>query len=503
MRRSIVGILIAIAGVAALAAAMTPFRLQLAEAVPALLLLIPVVVGAIVGGYVAGVICVAVGFLVLDLVFVSPNFTFQLSGLEVWAAFAVYLLIMLATARSVERMRSARARERRRNIEINELFALSGLLVQDIPLDSLLPAIVTSLAATFDCRQVGLFVPEDSGFRIAASSGSPFSDDVVDQIISIRDHATLLPSPVGRSAQVVVLPLTATGRKVGVLALTARTGIEHEQEQLLTFANQIALAIERARLREKGLQLRLAEERARLAKVLVAAVSHDLRAPLSSIKASASILSDSGFVLTADDRDRLASLIDIQTDRLTGLVQSLLDMSRIQSGVLTPSRSPVALADLIGAVVGDLVPELIDQEVVVTMPDDLPPADVDPLLIGRVLTNLLMNAATHGPRDTPITISARSDSPRTLEVSVIDCGQGVRPERRTEIFDLNSVRTEGDAGTGLGLIIARTFVEAHGECIWVTDAPGGGTRFTFTVPSCPLGADSMMGAPAVVANSHN
>ena len=144
------------------------------------------------------------------------------------------------------------------------------------------------------------------------------------------------------------------------------------------------------------------------------------------------------------------------------------------------------------------MPELIDQEVVVTMPDDLPPADVDPLLIGRVLTNLLMNAATHGPRDTPITISARSDSPRTLEVSVIDCGQGVRPERRTEIFDLNSVRTEGDAGTGLGLIIARTFVEAHGECIWVTDAPGGGT-----VPSCPLGADSMMGAPAVVANSHN
>ncbi len=503
MKRSVVGTSIAFVGIAVLAIVLMPYRSNLDVGIPALLLLIPVVVGSIVGGYLAGAICVVGGFLVLDLLFVEPFLSVTHSAPEVWAALAIYLLIMVTIARVVDRMRTARAAERRRNIEMKELFALSELLVKDMPLDRLLPAIVTSLALTFDLRQVGLFLPEGDRFRCAASTGEPFSDEVVDQITSSRARAALVDSPPGRADQVMILPLTATAKRVGILALTARSDREEEQGPLLIFANQIALAVERAELREQALQSILTEEAARLAKVLVAAVSHDLRAPLASIKASSSVLSDDDLPLSTEDRRQLTSLIDVQADRLSGMVQSLLDMSRIQSGVLTPSRSPISLAELVGAVVDDLVPTLVDNEVVVTVPDDLPFADIDPMLIGRVLTNLLMNAANHGPSDTPITVNARADSADTLELSVTDCGPGVRPERRAEIFDLLSVRSSSDAGTGLGLIIARTFVEAHGECIWVADDPDGGARFIFTVPSCQRSLDNGSRELELAANSHH
>jgi len=107
---------------------------------------------------------------------------------------------------------------------------------------------------------------------------------------------------------------------------------------------------------------------------------------------------------------------------------------------------------------------------------------VDATLISRVLTNLVQNAIRYSPKDTPITISARLSHPDTIEVSVTDHGPGVSPSRRDEIFTL-FVRRADDAGAGLGLTIAQTFIEAHGQRIWVEDAPGGGARFCFTLPT--------------------
>ena len=111
----------------------------------------------------------------------------------------------------------------------------------------------------------------------------------------------------------------------------------------------------------------------------------------------------------------------------------------------------------------------------------LPPVDVDTTVICRVLTNLVQNAIRHSPKDSPITLSARLTAPDTIEVSVTDQGSGVSPSRRDEIFTLFARRAD-DAGAGLGLTIAKTFVEAHGQRIWVADAPGGGARFCFTLP---------------------
>jgi two-component system sensor histidine kinase KdpD len=143
--------------------------------------------------------------------------------------------------------------------------------------------------------------------------------------------------------------------------------------------------------------------------------------------------------------------------------------------------SPTRLSDLLDSVLADLPPSTRNQTPTVDLPADLPPLAIDFVLISRVLNNLLQNAMRHSPRDAPISVSARMTGPDTVTVCVTDCGPGVPPERRDEIFHL-LVRRAGDTGSGLGLAIAKTFVEAHQQRIWVQNSPGGGARFCFTLP---------------------
>jgi two-component system, OmpR family, sensor histidine kinase KdpD len=169
-------------------------------------------------------------------------------------------------------------------------------------------------------------------------------------------------------------------------------------------------------------------------------------------------------------------------------------MSRIQAGVLQPRRAVVSLADLVHAVVGDVAPGPRGYAVRVELPSNLPPVDVDVTLISRVLTSLLENSIRHGPKHSTITIGGVLVNPQTVMAYVADHGRGVRPDRRNEIFELFA-RRPGDAGAGLGLTIAKSFVEAHGQRIWVEDAVGGGARFCFTLPA----AASIPDEPKVAA----
>lgn len=156
-------------------------------------------------------------------------------------------------------------------------------------------------------------------------------------------------------------------------------------------------------------------------------------------------------------------------------MQNLLDMSRIQAGVLQPRCTVIALPELVAGVVSDLAPALRGHPVQLKLPDELPSVEADVTLISRVLTNLLENAVRHAPRGTPITVGAEPGGSRdAVVVFVSDRGPGVSPDRRDEIFGLLA-RRGGDAGPGLGLSIAKTSVEAHGQQIWVGDASLGGS----------------------------
>jgi two-component system, OmpR family, sensor histidine kinase KdpD len=480
MKRTVIGTVAALASMVLLTTAMIPLRGHLSIATTALVLIVPVVIGVVVGGFAAGALSVIAGFLVYDWFFIPPIHTLWVGAPENWAALGVYVAVMLPVAHVVARMNEARATARRQEKEIRELFQLSDLLVEEKPLEVLLPAIVTSLADVFGSPQVALLLPRDGRLEIAASAGEPLSEQVLQPVLPAP---TELGTPRAQSFDaggLLVLALAAAGRPVGLLVLSGGTAARHEREPLLLFANHIALAVERTQLREQALRSRVTEEMAGLARTLVAAVSHDLRTPLASIKASASTLADPGLDVSSAAGRRLATLIDVQADRLDELVQNLLDMSRIQAGVLQPRRTVTSLADLVAGVVRDVEPRP-GSTIGVELPGGLPPVDVDRTLISRVLTNLLENAIRHGPRHSEITIGGVLANPQAVTVYVADHGLGVSPERRDQVFE-QFARRRGDSGAGLGLTIAKTFVEAHGQRIWVEDAPGGGARFCFTLP---------------------
>jgi len=482
MRRSFFGTMAALATMAVLAAAMVPFRASLSIATTALVLVVPVVIGVVLGGFTGGVICVIAGFLVYLFLFIPPYLTLFVGRAQNWAALVVYVAVMLPVARIVAVRNAARAREMRQGAELRELFQLSGLLLEDKPLDELLAAVVTTVADVFGAHQVALLLPRDGRLEVAAAAGDPLTDAQLRQVVPSSGELAGLDTAPDIRADVLVHALTAAGRPVGLLVLTASAAAGPDREPLSLFANQVALAVERAQLREQVLTTRLTEEVARLAKTLVAAVSHDLRAPLARIKASSSTLADAGIDIGPQVRQDLAGMIDKQADRLADLVQNLLDMSRIQAGVLEPRRVPTSLGALVNSVVSELTPALRGHPVRLGLPEDLPPVDVDATLIARVLTNLLENAVRHAPRDTPITIGARPAPPGAVLVFVADRGPGVSPDRRDEVFGLLA-RRDSDAGAGLGLSIAKTFIEAHGQRIWVVDAPDGGAKFCFTLPA--------------------
>ena len=276
-----------------------------------------------------------------------------------------------------------------------------------------------------------------------------------------------------------------SGRPVGLLAVRGLPIAGADRELLGTFVNDLALALERTQLREQAVKAELLEEVDRLRRSLVSAVSHDLRTPLATIKLSASNLIDPNVTFSQKDSRELLGLIDLQADRLDRLVSNLLDMTRIQAGALELRREPAAVGDLVSEALATLGASVGPSRIRWMAPTGLPLVDVDHVLIRQVLANLIDNAARHGPEDADITVTAARDGNGHVRVSVTDRGPGVPPDERSSIFQLYNPREAGGRA-GLGLAIAKAFVEAHGEAIWVEGNAGSGARFVFSLPATSL-----------------
>jgi len=487
-RRNVIGAGAALAAVAVLAAAMAPLRDHLSVATTALVLVVPVVVGVVMGGFVAGAVAVVAGFIVDDLVFIPPYGTLSVGAAENWAALGVYVVVMLLTAQVVARLDEARTAAQRREAEVRRLFELSDLLIGEKPVAELLGIIVSAVHDAFALRGVVLLLPDGGRLVPVAAAGEAFSDDELRRVTPVPGRPTAVGSPGVAYGEVRSVALSATRRPVGLLGLKGRVLDRHDYDLLLTFANHIALTVERAQLREQALRTELLEEIDRLQKILMGAVSHDLRTPLATIKISATTLRNPEAAVSAAQSGELLELIDDQVDRLDRLVTNLLDVTRVQSGALELRRRPVAVRDLVDEAVAGLPPG--ERRVVPDLPCDLPLVDVDHLLISQVIANLLDNALRHSPADGPVTVAGRRRPDGRVEVTVADEGPGVRPDERRLIFEMYSGRGV-TGGTGVGLWIARAFLEAHGQTIWVDGTVDHGARFCFTLPA--------VAAPSAVA----
>jgi len=476
----LLGSAVGVVAAAVLGLAMLPARAHMSGATSALVLVLPVLAAVLVGGLFSGVVSVAAGFLVYDFMFVRPYGTLAVGQAQDWVALGVYAVVMLLAARIVTTLDDARASSEAREASARHLLELSELLLADKSAVELGSAVADWAQGTLGLGGVGVLLPVDNKLELVASAGSPASPEELRRLTA----AAGLPVPLstGTSHDVVqTLALASSGRPVGILVLRDVPPQPAVREVLPILANHLAMAIERAQLRERVMHAEVLEQVDRLRRSLIGAVSHDLRTPLATIKVASSSFLEQGSTLSREDADELHSLIDMQADRLTMLVNSLLDMTRIESGALEVRRRPCSLDELVDEAVTSLRSSLVDRKVEAAFDEPPPVVDVDPLLIVQVLANLLDNANRFGPEGTPITVSAEQALGRKVVVAVSDHGIGVPVPEREAVFE-KFVRFDTGGRSGLGLAIAKAFVEAHGDRIWVDEAPGGGARFSFTLP---------------------
>jgi len=255
---------------------------------------------------------------------------------------------------------------------------------------------------------------------------------------------------------------------------------------LTTFAAQVGSFVERVRLARVANRARLLEESDQLKSALLSSVSHDLRTPLSAIKASATVLLQEDVALDAAARYDLLSAINEETDRLNRLVGDLLDMSRIEAGALRLRYDWCDLDELIRAVVRRLAPRMAAFQVQLSWPADLLLVYADYVQIDRVVTNLLENAIRFAPPGSTIQVAAHAE-PSAVTIAVTNQGPAIPERVHLHLFDkfyrISEDRAPG-MGTGLGLSICKGIVEAHGGRIWVESPTEGnaGARFVFTLP---------------------
>jgi two-component system sensor histidine kinase KdpD len=295
---------------------------------------------------------------------------------------------------------------------------------------------------------------------------------------------------------VLFAPLTAGDRTVGMLRLAAapdRRPWSREEERLVAAASeQIGRTIERARLRQTATEAEVLRKTEEVRQAVLAAVSHDLRTPLASIKGAAESLIQRTIQWTDEERDSFATAIVQESTRLSRLVDNLLDMSRIEAGRLRPEMGWYPLDSLVDDVLGRLERLTAGHLVRTDVPEALPPVPLDYVQIGEVLANLVENAVKYTPPGSEILITARQEV-GFVRLAVRDNGPGIPAEALPHVFEkfyrVSGADQATTKGTGLGLAVARGFVEAHGGTIEVQSPPPGaerGTEFVIRLPLRPI-----------------
>ncbi|MGW5669210.1 DUF4118 domain-containing protein [Micromonospora sp. NPDC003776] len=472
-RRRLLGYALAVLGI--------PLLTVLLAALPDLtltndiLLFLAGVVGvALVGGLWPALVAALGGSLLLNWFFTPPFHTLTIAEADNLLALGVFVGVAIAVSWVVD-VAARRTREAARASADAQTLATvaGGVLRGERPLIALLDR----LRETFALRAVSVLeltaeaqgrpgrAQEEAAWRVVASVGEapPCSPSAGETTVPVDERLT------------VVL----CGRR---LEAAARRVVE-------AFAAQAAVALRQERLAEEAAAARPLAEADRMRTALLAAVSHDLRTPLSSAKAAVSSLRSHDVEFDADDREELLATADESLDRLHRLVANLLDMSRLQAGALGVTPAPIGLEDAVPPALDELGPAAAD--VTTDIPADLPAALADPGLLERVLVNIVANALRHSPPGRPPTITASVHAGQ-VELRVIDTGPGI-PEDQWEHVFLPFQRLgdrDNQTGVGLGLALSRGLAEAMGGSITPETTPGGGLTMVLRLPA----ADASKGA---------
>jgi two-component system sensor histidine kinase KdpD len=428
----------------------------------------------------------SVGF--FDFFFVPPRLSFAVSDVQYLLTFGIMLAVGLITGQLTAGLRFQARVASHREERAGSLYEIARDLSGAVQIEQVVRISDESIERTFRAS-AALLLPNDAGQLAVTSSRA---DTLLTVDIGIAQWAFDKGQPAGFSTdtlpgtEALYIPLRAPIRSRGVLAVKAhnrRLLRIPEQRQLLdTFAALIAIALERVHYVEVAQNALVRMESERLRNSLLAALSHDLRTPLTVLVGLAESLALTKPPLSPAQIETAEAIQD-EARRMSTLVSNLLDMARIESGEVKLNLQWQPLEEVVGSALNAAREMLKQHRVEVQIPRDLPLVRFDALLIERVLVNLLENASKYTPPGSRVILSAEVLSDR-LSVAVSDDGPGLPVGREEAVFQkfTRGERESATPGVGLGLSICRAIVESHQGTIVAGHRPGGGARFTFTLP---------------------
>jgi two-component system sensor histidine kinase KdpD len=431
------------------------------------------------------------GVALFDFFFVRPYFSFSVSDSQYLVTFVTMLTVGVVISNLMANVRSqakvATHRERRATV----LYAMSKDLATSRNEDEIVRTAVRHLHSEFGSHNVILF-PDSNGLNVYPKDPSMqeslhAADLSVAQWVFDNNEIAGQGTHTLAGAEATYFPLSNGEAVVGVLVLLPvnlrRIFLPEQQKLLDTFLQQIAQAITRVRLAEHARKTQLDMEAERLRNSLLSSISHDLRTPLATIVGSASTLVEEDYILKAEDKLELNRAIYDEAQRMSTLVNNILDMARLDAGAIELNKQWYPLEEMIGTVLTRLQKRLEGRRVTVKLPPGIPMIYVDTVMIEQVLINLLENVLRYTPEKSSVEIMAEV-SPFAVEISLADQGPGIPAGLENQLFEkFYRVRNEAaQSGVGLGLAICRAIIEAHGGSIKAQNRPTGGAVFSFMIP---------------------
>jgi two-component system, OmpR family, sensor histidine kinase KdpD len=478
--RRLAGYALALLGLPALTLALHPLREELSLGSNLLLYLTMVIAVALVGGLRPALLAAVGGSLLLNFYFTPPTGTFTIAEQENLLALIVFVIVAAAVSAVVDLAARRTRQAARATADATTLATVAGSVLRGTrPLIALLERLRETFglsAVTLLERRVGTPPGPDqqrdpAAWQIAACVGGPPCATPGEGDVEVPVDDDLVLALRGR-------PLPAADRRI-----------------VEAFAAQAAVALRQERLAEQAAKARPLEEADKLRTALLAAVSHDLRTPLAAASAAVDSLRSREISFTGADQEELLATASESLTRLARLVDNLLDMSRLQAGVLGITATTIWLEEA--------VPHALDElgepgrTVDVRIADELPAVYADPGLLQRILVNLVGNALRFSPPDRPPEITA-AERDTAVELRVVDRGPGIPEDQREQVF-LPFQRLgdrDNDSGVGLGLALSRGLTEAMGGTLVPDTTPGGGLTMVLTLPATEPGTDSTGAAEA-------
>ncbi len=430
-----------------------------------LLYLLTVCAVAAIGGLRPAIVCAVAATLLANWHFTEPYGTLRIDDADQVIAIVVFIAVAVLVSLLVDQAARQSAEARSARAEAEALASAAGRLSGEA---DPLPALLAHIRTIFGQDAVRLerrgpsgawtteIVEGDEPAGDSSSTEMPVTDD-----LRLRLH----PGQLG-----------SDGRRV-----------------LEAFGARLSDALDRRRLEETARQLQSRRQADEFRTAILRAVSHDLRSPLASIKASSTSLLQSDIDWTPSERHEFAETIDEEADRLDRLIGNLLDMSRIEADAVNPRMADTPLADVIDAALNSL--SMPTDRVRIEVDDD-PVAPADPALLERVVANVIANALAHSPADGAVLVQAGALADSAV-IRIVDRGPGIAPDARQQVFEpFQRLDDETPGGVGLGLAVAQGFVQAMGGSVALDDTPGGGLTVSIHLP---VSGAAPAPAPAPVA----